>query len=256
MNKLTIGIIGFGRFGQFLAKEMLDSFNIIVTSRTDYTEICSQYNITFIPKLELFVKEKIDIILICTSILSFEKILKKLIEPNILCYIKNKLIIDVCSVKNYPKSLLLQYLPNECDIMCTHPMFGPDSIKNKEDKWNNLKFVYDPIRITNQNNLNQILHFFKNQKCKMIQMSCEQHDEYAANSQFITHLTGRILSELNIQNTPINTNGFQNLLTLVENTENDSFDLFKGLFKYNTSSNEVLNKFKKSFNEIIDELRK
>ena len=67
---------------------------------------------------------------------------------------------------------------------------------------------------------------------------------------------GKGLSELNIQNTPINTNGFQNLLTLVENTENDSFDLFKGLFKYNTSSNEVLNKFKKSFNEIIDELRK
>jgi hypothetical protein len=26
----------------------------------------------------------------------------------------------------------------------------------------------------------------------MIEMSCDQHDEYAANSQFITHLTGNL----------------------------------------------------------------
>ena len=64
----------------------------------------------------------------------------------------------------------------------------------------------------------------------MIQMTAEQHDQYAASSQFITHLTGRILWQQNLVPTPIDTKGFQTVLNLVENTCKDSFDLFFGKF--------------------------
>ena len=67
----------------------------------------------------------------------------------------------------------------------------------------------------------------------MIEMSCEQHDEYAADSQFITHLTGRILWQQNLSPTPIDTKGFQTVLQLVDNTCADSFDLLFGLYYYN-----------------------
>ena len=40
---------------------------------------------------------------------------------------RSTLFVDVLSVKEFPKSLLLRELPPECDILCTHPMFGPDS---------------------------------------------------------------------------------------------------------------------------------
>jgi hypothetical protein len=30
----------------------------------------------------------------------------------------------------------------------------------------------------------------------MVEMSCEEHDQYAASSQFVTHLTGRMLSKV------------------------------------------------------------
>ena len=33
------------------------------------------------------------------------------------------------SVKEFPKKLLLRTVPDEFDILCTHPMFGPDSGK-------------------------------------------------------------------------------------------------------------------------------
>ena len=37
------------------------------------------------------------------------------------------LVIDVCSVKEYPVRLMKELLPERVSILATHPMFGPDS---------------------------------------------------------------------------------------------------------------------------------
>lgn len=88
----------------------------------------------------------------------------------------------------------------------------------------------------------------------MIEMSCEQHDEYAANSQFITHLTGRILWQQNLVPTPIDTKGFQTVLNLVENTRKDSFDLFFGLYYYNSHASDQLRKIREALAQVERQL--
>ena len=37
----------------------------------------------------------------------------------------------------------------------------------------------------------------------MVSMSCKEHDSFTANSQFITHLMGRILGAQGLQATPV-----------------------------------------------------
>ncbi|KAF5959125.1 hypothetical protein HYC85_000334 [Camellia sinensis] len=69
----------------------------------------------------------------------------------------------------------------------THPIFGPESGK---DGWKDLTFVYD-------------------RGCKLLEMSCEEHDRLAARSQFLTHTIGRLLSEMEIESTSIDTKNFQ-----------------------------------------------
>lgn len=49
----------------------------------------------------------------------------------------------------------------------------------------------------------------------MVEMSCEEHDQHAAESQFITHTVARILSHMNLESTPIDTKGYEALLELV-----------------------------------------
>lgn len=88
----------------------------------------------------------------------------------------------------------------------------------------------------------------------MIEMTCEQHDEYAANSQFITHLTGRILWQQNLVPTPIDTKGFQTVLNLVENTCKDSFDLFFGLYYYNSYASNQLRKIREALAQVEKQL--
>ena len=44
---------------------------------------------------------------------------------------------------------------------------------------------------------------------------------------------GRVLGEMGVKGTPIDTKGYQSLLSLVDNTTHDSFELYYGLFMYN-----------------------
>ncbi|KAG6736297.1 hypothetical protein POTOM_060959 [Populus tomentosa] len=128
------------------------------------------------------------------------------------------------------KNILLRYLPLESDILCTHPMFGPESGKNS---WAGLPFVYDKVRIGKEEDridrFERFLDVFA-KGCRMVEMSCAKHDMYAAGSQFVTHTVGRLLKRFGLETSPINTKGYETLLDLVENTAGDSFELYYGLF--------------------------
>ncbi|XP_060181648.1 arogenate dehydrogenase 2, chloroplastic-like isoform X2 [Lycium barbarum] len=125
---------------------------------------------------------------------------------------------------------ILQILPEECDLLCTHPMFGPESGK---DGWTDLTFMYDMVRIRDQHLCSSFLQIFSTEGCKMLEMTCEEHDRLAARSQFLTHTIGRILVEMEVESTPIDTKGFQKLVQVKESSAKDSFDLFSGLFIHN-----------------------
>ena len=89
----------------------------------------------------------------------------------------------------------------------------------------------------------------------MVKMSCERHDELAAGSQFVTHLTGRLLGRLGLPVNPIATKGYRALLQLVDNTQKDSFDLFYALYSHNPASGKTLADFAKAFEELRAELQ-
>jgi arogenate dehydrogenase (NADP+) len=149
---LSIGIVGFGRFGQFIAKSFAKHGRVIGISRGDYSHVADEVGVTFVPLSDLeslIVEEDLDVIVLAVSIVSFEDTVKALV-PHLRRRMEIKgndscpLIVDVASVKEHPRAILLENLPEECDICCTHPMFGPDSAQNG---WNGLTFVYEKTRI-------------------------------------------------------------------------------------------------------------
>ncbi|XP_021660550.2 arogenate dehydrogenase 1, chloroplastic isoform X2 [Hevea brasiliensis] len=225
-STLKLGIIGFGPFAQFLAKTMIKQGHTLrATSRSDHSQLCQDLGISYFRDAITFLEADNDVILICTSILSLPEVLKSMPLHGLK---RQTLFADVLSVKEYPRDLLLKVLPEESDILCTHPMFGPESAK---DGWKDLAFVYD-------------------KGCRMLEMSCEEHDKMAARSQFLTHTIGRVLSEMEIKSTPISTKGFESLVQLKEGTVKDSFDLFSGLFLCNRFAKEELKNLEISFEKV------
>jgi len=88
----------------------------------------------------------------------------------------------------------------------------------------------------------------------MVEMSCAEHDRYAAEGQFITHTVGRMLGKLNLESTPINAKGYETLLQIVENTRGDSFDLYYSLFMYNSNATEQLERLEMDFDALKKQL--
>lgn len=294
---LTIGVVGFGRFGQFIARTFSEHGRVVATSRSDYTDLANGMGVTYIPLSdpEAFLDEGLDVIVLATSIVSFEGTVKNL-APHLKNHIEKRnlnrgpLIVDVLSVKDYPRQILLDQLPIECDILCTHPMFGPDSGKNG---WHGLNFVYERTRIDGVNldqaeqkslgldaesfveegsgkihsihenseshiegkdRIERFLSIWEEEGCRMVPLSCKDHDLFAANSQFITHLMGRILDNQGLEPTPIDTKGFDSVLKVIDSTTADSFDLFYGLYKYNKNSLNTILRLRNSMDDVVDKL--
>ncbi|CAN4106070.1 unnamed protein product [Withania somnifera] len=252
-NKLKIAIIGFGNFGQFIAKAFIQQGHIVLAhSRTDYSLIAQSLGVIFFQDPNDLCEQHPEIILLSTSINSLERVIRSLPIQKLK---RNTLFVDVLSVKEFPKNIFLQSLPQEFDILCTHPMFGPTSGK---DNWKGLTFMFEKVRIGQEESrierVNNFINIFEKEGCRMVEMSCSEHDKYAAGSQFITHTIGRVLQKLGPETTPINTKGYEKLLNLMENTTADSFDLYCGLFMYNNNSMEVLEKLDAALESLKMEL--
>mmetsp|Transcript_37014 Transcript_37014/g.115227 ORF Transcript_37014/g.115227 Transcript_37014/m.115227 type:complete len:501 (+) Transcript_37014:345-1847(+) len=253
--KQRVGILGYGNFGQFLGKQLAKDCEVFGQSRGDYSQAAARDGVAWCRSIEELLEQRLDVLIISVSILSFESMVRKLVEA--LSKVENPsaskmLVVDVLSVKVHAKTTLLALLPESCDILCTHPMFGPESGKHG---WNSLPFMFERVRLQNARRCEDHLKWWRDQGLRMIDMTCELHDECAADSQFVTHFTGRLLSQLGVRSTPINTKGFESLLQLVDNTCKDSYDLFYALFKYNPNSMQQLEAFEKSIKELSEDLR-
>lgn len=178
-----------------------------------------------------FAEDHPEVVIFSTSIISMESVLSQFPVHRLR---RSTLIVDVLSVKEFPKRLMLSFLPAELDILCTHSMFGPDSGK---DSWDGLPFMYETVRVGKEahrmKRIDQFVQFFREEGCEVLEMTCEEHDKKTASTQFITHTVGRILGAMDLQKTELDTKGFRSLLSLVDNTSHDSFDLYYGLFMYN-----------------------
>lgn len=141
---LKIGIIGFGKFGQFLAKTFVKNHNVYAVDKDDMTHAAKEIGCEFFPLYDIspFLKIDCDVIIMAVSIISFEEVLRILPKE----MLRGKLIVDVLSVKAHAKKTMLNLLPEECDVLCTHPMFGPESGKYG---WQGLPFLYDKVRVSN-----------------------------------------------------------------------------------------------------------
>lgn len=94
---LKIGIVGFGKFGQFLAKTFVKKNEVYCMSKEDKTTVAKELGVKYLPLFDVnsFAKFNCDVILISVSIISFEDVVRSL--PKEL--LRGKLIVDVLSVK-------------------------------------------------------------------------------------------------------------------------------------------------------------
>lgn len=243
---MKVSIVGFGRFGQTLYRLLKDDFNI-----TLYTPNPKRYKHIALTKQTYIAKSikeiyNSEVIFYAVPISTFEEVIKEHKK-----YFNNHLLIDVLSVKIHPKNIFEKYLKDtNTRALLTHPMFGPDSSKNG---FEGLSIVIDRCYAKKEE-----YSFWKNylldKKLRVVEMSAQQHDKLAATSQGITHFIGRLLEEYDFKETPIDTLGAKKLLEVMEQTCNDTWELFMNLQNYNPYTRKMRLDFGKVYDKVYNRL--
>ena len=217
-----IGIIGFGRFGELTARYLAEEFDVTVYHRTDKS---AEINRTGARAASLETVCRQDIVIPCVPISVFREVLQDitpLLRPD-------GLIVDVCSVKEYPVRLMTDLLPQTVSILATHPMFGPDSAS---DSLEGRKICLCKVRIAKKSYLN-IKAYLESKGLVVIEATAQEHDEQIATSLSLTHFIGRTLSEYGAKQLDIDTEGYKRLLHILEVVERDTWQLFVDMHRYN-----------------------
>ncbi|RYR04359.1 hypothetical protein Ahy_B06g084063 isoform B [Arachis hypogaea] len=153
-----------------LAKE----FTISSASRSQFsasaTSTTKNLGVSFFQNPDDLYEEHPEVILLCSSIISTERVLITLPLQRLK---RSTLFVDVLSVKEFPKKLLLEIFPSYFNVLCTHPMFGP---KSAPDGWTGLPFVFKKVRIFDEEHrisrCEKFLNAFAKEDCRMVEMSC------------------------------------------------------------------------------------
>lgn len=195
----TIGVIGYGNFGKVICDNLFPKNKIFLLSQTHTMNISSK-NVVTVNSLEELAK-KSDIIIPAVPIRSFEEIIKSLSQ----CVKPSTVIMDVCSVKQYPVSIMEKYLQNN-PIIATHPMFGPNSIKKMDGVVDGLTMVMWNVS-ADEKAYESVKVYYKNLKLHVLELSPDQHDKLSAHSQFFSLCIGEITQKLHLSPTEIDTPG-------------------------------------------------
>ncbi len=237
-GKRTIGLIGFGRFGSLLADLLSKSYDVVISDEINLSREVAGAGYLWGETAEIM---KQDTVFAAVPIGRMQSLLKEiapLSKPG-------QLIVDVASVKTKIRDWMIETLPETVQILNTHPMFGPDSYVQDGD----LRLVFCPTRINRDAEL-RWRQTFESWGCRLIDLSVEEHDKLAARSQGITHFMGRVMKGMDIQPTVVDTQGFRQVRQVVEQTCQDTEELFHDLQYYNPYTAEMLTDFSKSVHAV------
>jgi prephenate dehydrogenase len=229
-HQTTAAVIGLGRFGRFWAERLATEYSVVGTSRREIADLPA--GVRQVPLAEAL---QAEVIFLTVAISAMPEVLDRIAAG----VRSDCTVVDTCSVKVFPVREMEARLPPTVDIVASHPMFGPDSARERTDP---LPVITWPIR-DNHDRYRHILAAFHRMNMRVEEMSPDEHDHEAAFSQGVTHLVGRILREMDLQPSEIATLGYTRLLQVMEQTCNDPVSLFQDLQRYNPYTREMRQRF-------------
>jgi prephenate dehydrogenase len=232
----SVGIIGFGSFGKFLAEKLSSYAHVSVYSHRGIAS-------SWAAELEQVVNS--DYVILAIPLQHYESVVEK-IRPYLL---PGTVIVDVCSVKVKPITTLKRLLPQQ-PIVATHPMFGPQSASESLKGHtiimcpeSSAKRPYDEIRA-----------FCQSVGLEVVQLSADEHDQEIAVVQGLTFFVARALSNMGLHSQQLYTPSFGRLLNLVELEEHHSKELFELIQNDNSHAAKVRERFVTKVDELVEEL--
>lgn len=217
---VNLGLIGFGKFGQFAARHLRNHVHLFVWDLRDQRKKAASLGLTWGTLEEA---ASCQAVLLCVPISEMPITLAEVVP-----YLRRgALLMDVCSVKMAPIEWMMAATPLEVEVLGTHPLFGPDSARSGIAR---MTVVLCPGRTERVDAVQRLL---EKMGLHVVVTSPEDHDRQMAHAQALTHFVARGLAEVGMTDLGLATPTFKELLHVVETLSNDSLKLFNDMHTFN-----------------------
>jgi len=239
----TLGLIGFGRFGQFAAKHLRSNLHLFVWDMRDQRKKAASMGVTW---------GTLEEAAACQSVLLAVPISEL---PDVLARIGSHLrpgatVLDVCSVKLAPLEWMMAATPENVEVIGTHPLFGPASARGGLEGHT---IALCPGRTRK---LDALVRFLENLGLQVVVTSAEEHDRQMAQAQAVTHYLARALAETGVGEQELTTPSFDLLLKLTRDLAHDTPELFRDMQLYNPFAQQARSRILSALMKIDAQIEK
>ncbi len=222
----TLGVIGFGTFGQLVARHLKDQIRVFPWDLKDQRKKAASLGLTW---------STLEEAASCSNVLLAVPIGEM---PTALAQVgpylrPGALLMDVCSVKLAPVEWMLAAAPSDVEVLGIHPLLGP--VSSRAGILGST-VVLCPGRTTR---IDRIRAFIEGLGLRVVITSAREHDRHMAYSQALTHFLIRGLDGAGIVDRELQTPSFERLMRIMEALIKDSPALFRDMQTYNPFAAEA-----------------
>ncbi len=239
----SLGLIGFGQFGQLAADTLRHHFEMIATDVTPAAEAAAIR--LGVPFRSLPEAAACEVVVVTAPVAALREVFAS-ISPHVIA---GALVVDVGSVKMLPVQWMTEVLPPYVDLVATHPLFGPQSARGGLA---GLRFVVCPVRGSRHR---QVAAFGRLLGLSVTVTTPEKHDQEMAYVQALTHLIGRSLVNIGIPDEQLKMQSYQHLLELCSLVGADTFELFTAIQTQNPFADEVVTAFVDQATSLLKQIK-
>jgi prephenate dehydrogenase len=241
MHISSVGIIGFGSFGEFIfniAKERFPEVAVKVYSSRREPDGTDFYTLADVCTT--------DLLFVCVPIAAFAATIDRIV-PLLGAH---TIVCDVATVKKHTVEVLKS--KNVSRYLATHPMFGPYSYEKHGKSLTGLRIAVCDTTIPTEE-FETAINFLRLAKLKVLELTADEHDKLIAETLFLTHLIGQTVTKGGFKRTSIDTVSFGFLMDAVESVAHDEA-LFRDVYTYNPYCTEVLARYEEAKKQIVSSL--
>lgn len=239
-KEFQIGVVGLGSFGNLLLEILPRIFPHASISGASHDQTEDMKRIL-----------RSDMVIPAVPIRAFEETIKTII-PSMK---PDSLILDVCSVKEYPVAIMQAHVPPSIGIIASHPLFGRQSVDDTGGALKGLQIVFHNVSAP-ADRYEKVRHACVLAGLSVFEMSPSEHDRMVAYSQFPTHVLARLMHETKKEDPPVNTITGSAMLRIARSLSTDSTVLFEDMYRYNRFAKIVLAQMEGHFSDLVSQLHK
>lgn len=228
----SIGIMGFGAFGRLMARHLQPHFALRICDPANApTADATGKGLRPATSAEV---ATCDIVILAVPVPAIPEAIAAL-RPHLRA---GAIVLDVGSVKIGPARAMQAELPEDVEIIGTHPLFGPQSARNGLD---GLKIALCPVRGGSTPRIAAFLRHVL--KLRVIVTTADAHDREVAMVQGLTHLIAKILVRMEPLPRTMTTASFDLLMQATEMVRYDAPNVFMAIERANPHAKAVRDRF-------------